>query len=319
MRIKLFNLDVVKLFNYMKINNLIVLSAVFMLQVACGQPGGYAFKVVACKGLSEVKSGGTWQPVKTGAILKGTDEIKLGENAYVGLFHNSGKPKELNKPGTYLVAELEKQVSAGPSVLNKYAEFILSSNSDERKNKLSATGAVHRGTKEDINVMLPSAPGMNTAVYNPLVVIRWESRKTTGPFVVHITNIFGDPVARMETTSNSIVLNLNDKQFADLGSLFVEIADKTNPKVASPQYTIKRMTPSEQEQIKKAWNEIAADVAEETAMNRFITAGFYENKNLIIDAIAAYEEAIRLAPDVDFFKEAYNNFLIRTGLKTVQQ
>ncbi len=299
---------------------LIAIAAMFCSAcIAYGQATGYAFKIVASKGDSQVKAGGAWQPVKTGAILKSTDEIKIGENAYVGLFHNSGKPKELNKPGTYLVAQLEKEITGGPSVLNKYADFILSSNSSEKVNKLSATGAVHRGTKEDINVLLPSSPGMNTAVYNSMVVIRWESQKTKGPFVVNITNIFGDPIARMETTSNSIVLDLNDKQFADLGSVFVEISDKANPKIASPQYTIKRMTSTEQEQIKKAWNEIAADLAETNAMNKFLTAGFYENKNLIIDAIAAYEEAIRLAPDVDFFKEAYNNFLIRTGLKNVQQ
>lgn len=299
---------------------LIAIAAMFCSAcIAYGQATGYAFKIVASKGDSQVKAGGAWQPVKTGAILKSTDEIKIGENAYVGLFHNSGKPKELNKPGTYLVAQLEKEIAGGPSVLSKYADFILSSNSSEKVNKLSATGAVHRGTKEDINVLLPSSPGMNTAVYNSMVVIRWESQKTKGPFVVNITNIFGDPIARMETTSNSIVLDLNDKQFADLGSVFVEISDKANPKIASPQYTIKRMTATEQEQIKKAWNEIAADLAETNAMNKFLTAGFYENKNLIIDAIAAYEEAIRLAPDVDFFKEAYNNFLIRTGLKNVQQ
>lgn len=304
----------------MKIKLLAVSVTLFLIPaVLFGQTAGYAFKVVASKGTNEVKTGGAWQPIKTGSTLKAADEIKVGDNAYVGLFHASGKPMELNKPGTYAVAQLEKQIGGGPSVLNKYADFILSSNADEKKNKLSATGAVHRGTKEDINVLLPSTPGMNTAVYSSLVVIRWESQKTKGPFVVNITNIFGDPVARMETTSNSIVLNLNDKQFSDLGSLFVEVSDKSNPKIASPQYTIKRMTPAEQEQIKKAWNEIAADVAEVSAMNKFLIAGFYENKNLIIDAIAAYEEAIRLAPDVDFFKEAYENFLIRSGLKSAQQ
>lgn len=304
----------------MKIKKLAVgLIMVIIPAAVAGQAAGYAFKIVASKGVAEVKTAGAWQPVKTGSTLKSTDELKIGDNAYVGLFHASGKPVELNKPGTYVVAQLEKQIGGGPSVLNKYADFILSSNADEKKNKLSATGAVHRGTKEDINVLLPSTPGMNTAVYSSLVVVRWESQKTKGPFVVNVTNIFGDPVARMETTSNSIILDLNDKQFSDLGSLFVEISDKANPKIASPQYTIKRMTPAEQEQIKKAWNEIASDVAEASAMNKFLIAGFYENKNLIIDAIAAYEEAIRLAPDVDFFKEAYENFLIRTGLKTIQQ
>jgi hypothetical protein len=299
----------------MKINLLLIVPFLYITLVNA-QTSGYSFRVIACKGSSEIKSGGAWQPVKTGAVLKPGDEIRVGENAYVGLFHQSGKPIELNKPNTYAVSQLEKQVgSSGPGVLNKYADFIMSSNSDERKNKLAATGAVHRGTKENINVLLPSAPGSNTAVFNTLVVIRWESQKTKGPFIVNVTNIFGDQVARFETSSSSLVLNLEDKPFAELGSLFVEVTDKANPKIASPQYTIKRMTPSEQEQIKKAWNEIAAEIAEVSAMNKFLTAGFYENKNLIIDAIAAYEEAIRLAPDVEFFREAYDNFLIRNGLK----
>jgi cytochrome c-type biogenesis protein CcmH/NrfG len=36
---------------------------------------------------------------------------------------------------------------------------------------------------------------------------------------------------------------------------------------------------------------------------------------LFIDAISAYEEAIKLAPDVPYYKEAYEEFLLRHGLK----
>jgi hypothetical protein len=54
----------------------------------------YAFKVLANKGANEVKTGDSWTPLRTGASLKEGDEIKLGENSYVGLIHSSGKPKE---------------------------------------------------------------------------------------------------------------------------------------------------------------------------------------------------------------------------------
>src|SRR5687767_6116591 len=54
----------------------------------------YAFKVLANKGSNEVKSGETWQPLKTGSSLKKGDEVKLATNAYIGLVHATGKPME---------------------------------------------------------------------------------------------------------------------------------------------------------------------------------------------------------------------------------
>jgi hypothetical protein len=36
---------------------------------------------------------------------------------------------------------------------------------------------------------------------------------------------------------------------------------------------------------------------------------------LYVDAITAYEEAIKMAPDVASYKEAYDEFLLRNKLK----
>ncbi|MFN3839996.1 MAG: hypothetical protein ACK4RF_04745 [Cyclobacteriaceae bacterium] len=299
----------------MKINRLMmVLALVFPGMVAFSQAQSYAFKVVANKGNNEVKSGDSWQPVKTGATLKSTDEVKVADNAYIGLFHASGKPMELKAAGSYKVSALESQVSAGgSSVLNKYTDFILSSNSEEKKNKLSATGAVHRGTADAISVMLPS--NQYSSVYNNVAVIRWESEKAKGPYIVNIVNMFGDNVARIETADTRIELNLNDSRFTDLSALLIEVSAKADAKQVSDQYLIKRLSPADQEKVKKSLSEIATDVSERTALNQFVLAGFYEEKGLLIDAIAAYEETIRLAPDVPFYAEAYNDFLIRQGLK----
>jgi hypothetical protein len=299
----------------MKISGLsMVMAFVFGGAVAFGQAQSYAFKVVANKGNNEVKSGDSWQPVKTGSTLKPNDEIKVADNAYIGLFHASGKPMEIKAAGSYKVSALESQVKAGgSSVLNKYTDFILSSNSEEKKNKLSATGAVHRGTADAISVMLPS--NQYSSVFNNVAVVRWESDKTKGPYVVNIVNMFGDNVARIETADTRIELNLNDSRFADLSALLIEVSAKSDAKLVSEQYLIKKLAPAEQEKVKKSLSEISAEVSEPTALNKFFLAGFYEEKGLLIDAIAAYEETIRMAPDVPFYAEAYNDFLIRQGLK----
>ena len=132
----------------MKTQKLTLLLAFFAIGTSVLAQKDYAFKVLANKGVNEVKSGDTWMPLKTGASLKKNDEIKLGENSYIGLVHATGKPKELKVAGNYQVSKLEEQIGGGTSVLNKYTDFILSSNSAEaKKNRLSATGAVHRATE----------------------------------------------------------------------------------------------------------------------------------------------------------------------------
>lgn len=274
----------------------------------------YSFKVLANKGGNEVKSGDAWQPLKTGAILKGTDELKLAENSYVGLVHSSGKPKELKEAGNYKVSDIEKSVGTGNSVINKYTDFILSSNSAEaKKNKLSATGAVHRGEASAIQIMLPE--NQHSGIYNTAAVISWESSKVPGPYVVQMNNMFGEEIVKVETPESMLKIDLSDPKFAAENAILVQVYSKADPSKKSVEKLIKKLSPADQQKIKLSLDEIMGDVAEQTALNKFILAGFYEENHLFIDAVAAFEEAIRLAPDVPSYKEAYDDFLIRHGMK----
>lgn len=284
--------------------------------VAFAQPQkDYAFKVLANKGTNEVKSGDTWQPLKTGASLKPTDEVKLSDNAYIGLVHASGKPMELKQAGNYKIKDLETKVGTGQSVLNKYTDFILSSNSAEaKKNRLSATGAVHRDVETaSIKLMLPES--QHSGVYNNSAVISWDGTKVEGPYVVTLLNMFDDELAKLTTSQTTIQIDLADPKYAGENAIFIEVASQADPKQGSKRHLIKKLAPSEQEKIKVNLNEIMGEVSEQTALNKLILAGFFEEQNLFIDAISAYEDAIKLAPDVPSYKEAYEEFLLRHGLK----
>jgi hypothetical protein len=273
----------------------------------------YAFKVLANKGTSEVKSGDTWQAVKTGTSLNANDELKVPENAYLGLVHKSGKPVELKQAGNYKVADLAKNVSGGTSVLNKYTDFILSSNSAEaKKNRLSATGAVHRGL-EDIKVFLPE--NQYSSIYNTTAIINWQS-KGGGPYVVTLKNMFEDELMRAETPETSLEVNLNDPKFANESAILVEVVSKADAKSRSEQHLIKKLPSNEQDRIKKSLAEINMEVKDQTSLDYLILAGFYEENKLLIDAITSYEMAIKLSPDVPSYKEAYEEFLLRNKMKT---
>ncbi len=301
----------------MKKGRILILVVIFMATVAVfGQTGpDYAFKVLANKGANEVKVGSAWSAVKTGASLKKEDEIKVTENSYLGLVHSSGKPMELKQAGTYKVADLAAKMGAGSSVLVKYTDFILSSNSaDAKKNRLSATGAVHRGFTS-INVFMPDNQYAN--VYNNLVIINWDVTKVKGPYVVIIKNMFDEELLVKDTNEGTVQIDLNDPKFAGESALLVDVKTKANQKskTEDPSHLIKRMSPAEQAKVKKALQEISIEVKDETALNKLILAGFYEENKLLIDATTAYEQAIKLAPDVPSYKEAYEEFLLRNKMK----
>ena len=275
----------------------------------------YAFKVLANKGNNEVKSGAEWQPLKTGATLNSGDELKLGDNAYIGLVHSSGKPVEVKESGIHQVSKLEEKVPTGSSVLNKYTDFILSSNSAEaKKNRLSATGAVHRalGTAgpEAIKLLLP-AEG-HTGIYNSTAFINWEA-DGKGPYVISIKNMFEDVVETAETPETSYKIDLSAPKYARESAILVEVSAKADPSIISKRHMIKRLSPAEVQKISAGLQEIKGDVNEETAVNKVILAGFYENNNLLIDAIYAYEQAMALEPEA--YKETYEELLLRNNLK----
>jgi len=289
-----------------RLNALIIFS---LLSFASFSQAAYTFKVIANKGANQVKTGESVLPLKAGASIKENDELIVGENAYLGLVSAGGQPVELKKAGNYKVSELASKLKSGSSVLNKYTDFILSSNAEEKKNRLSATGAVHRATETSaISVMLPE--NQNTSFYNPIAVINWDGSKVQGPYVVTLKNMFEDKLVQFETPETTIQIDL--LKYTSETAILVDVASKANPKMGSKDYTIRKLSPSEQEKMKKMLDDIKGEVSEETALNYFILAGFYEENKLLIDAIVAYENAVKLEPS---FRESYEEFLIRNGLK----
>jgi tetratricopeptide (TPR) repeat protein len=276
----------------------------------------YTFRVLANKGANEVKSGDSWQPIKTGAQLKKGDELKISENASVGLVHVTGKPLEVKQAGSYKVDDLAAKVGNGSSVLNKYTDFILSSNSAEaKKNRLSATGAVHRGL-EDIKVFLPE--NQYAEIFNSIAVINWESAKGGAPFIVSVKNMFDEELAKIETPENVTQIDLNDAKFANETAVLVEVKSKADGKSKSEQHLIKKLSPARYDVVKKQLSEETADLKDETAFNKYLLASIYEEKKLFIDAITCYEQAIKMDPGNPTYKDGYDEFLLRNKLKSAK-
>jgi hypothetical protein len=297
----------------MKTPTLVVLA--LLLFVTHAQSQSYAFKVLVSKGKTEIKSVNTWQALKVGASLKATDEVKISENSYLGLIHVNGKALEVREAGSFKVSDLVSRIPVGTSIMNKYTDFILSSN-DEKKGRLSATGAVTRGTPDVIDVYLLSeerGTGQGV-VYGDKLGVQWTSGQIKGPFEIIFTTLLGDELARVTATGNQLIVPLNEGGLKNEYEIMVKVVSKENRAKGSADYLIKRLRPADREKFTKVMDEIKNSVAEENALSKYYLAGIYEENLLLNDASTAYQEAIKLAPDVTMYQEAYAEFLKRVGL-----
>lgn len=288
----------------------LVLALIVAGNIAMAQ--SYTFKVLANKGDNKVKSGAEWQSLKTGASLNSTDELEVSSGAYLGLVHSSGKTLELKEAGKHKVSDLASQINAGgSSVASKYADFVLSKMSAEgKKNRLSATGAVHRGSNDAIKVFMPSSVG----VYNDLAILRWDSLENTSAYTITLKNMFDDVLLSLETNEPNVELDLTNAKVAKENVILLSVASKGDESVKSGTYAIKRLPFSDSEKVKASLNDLMTEVDEESALNNYILAGFYEENNLLVDAMTSYEKAMKLAPEVGSYKEAYVEFLLRNRL-----
>jgi hypothetical protein len=228
--------------------------------------------------------------------------------------HISGKPIEIKRSGNYKVKDLADKVGPGSSVLAKYTDFILSSNSAEaKKNRLSATGAVHRGL-EDIKLMLPES---HNAVFNDSITITWEA-KATGPYVVTLKNLFDEELYKKEVESPAISVSLKEPKLAKETPILIEVRSKSEVKSKSEQRIVKRLPAKEFAEVKTMLSDVEKEFTEDSSFKQLLLAGFYEQHHLLIDAMACYQKSIKMSPDVPSYKEDYDEFLLRNRLKVVK-
>ncbi len=289
--------------------NLMILSLVLLAGTVCAQD--YTFKVLVNKGQNSVRAGNQWLPIKVGASLDATDELRVSPSGYLGLVHVSGKPMEVKEAGTYKVSDLASQIKTSTSVLNKYTDFILSATTEGQMN-LTATGAVTRG-EEEIEVYLPEAK--KAVVLNDEVMISWAPQEKKPVYVVQFSSMFGDELDRQEVRDTVLTVNLASPKFANEDNFVVKVFLKNDPKLDSEEFFIKRLSAGDKNRLREELEQIKSLVSENTALNHFYLGNFYEQNTLLIDAATAYQKAIRMAPQVEDFKSAFSHFVARHKLK----
>jgi hypothetical protein len=289
----------------MKTVRFISLTMLFVLpSLLHGQ--SFAFKVLASKGSTEVKSGEAWEPLKVGAQLKAADEIKIPANGYLGLMHASGKPLQVKEPGSHKVVDLASKVTKGSSALNKYTDFILSSN-QEKQNKLAATGAVHRGVKKDIMLCLPSDPAKAEVAGDQFLAL-WTTDGSAS-YQVAVMDLAEDVLTSYEVTEPFVLIEFKEK-IASVPQVLVQVTSSEGN--VSEKYTVKRLSGNKKKKITDDVEDLMLS-AQPTGIDKFVQASYFESHLMMVDALTAYKAAAELEPNV--YQEEYEQFLVRFGFK----
>jgi len=284
----------------------------------------YVFKVLANKGGNTVKVADhstDWQPIRTGATLNSNDELRISQNSYIGLVHASGKTVELKNEGNYFVRDLAAKLgNTRSSVASKYANFVINkmASSDQEdinqnhREYLTVTGAVERSVLDaPISLKMPSS----VEVLNKEALIRWEDVEGADWYVFTVKNMYDEVILTQELNQAHILLELTKAPFNTEELIIVNVQVKGNNKLYSGNYGIKRLIGVDADPILKELEQLSASLKEESSLNKLILATFFEENNLLIDALMNYEKAIELSPEVEQFSIAYELFTKRNGLQ----
>ena len=282
----------------------------------------YVFKVLANKGENSVKvEGAKWAKLKTGQSLNSGDELKLSHEAYLGLMHNSGKTLEAKTPGSHTVSGLAANLkSKNTSVASKYADFVMNRMSDDEgsgdyRKSLGATGAVDRALASGASIKIMALS--SSEIINDEVILRWNEPKQEGEiedltYELTFSNLFDETIAKETVDKTSYLLDISKAPFE--GQNFIKVKVQVQGEdLKSDDYAITIKPEEETAEIKEILMQLKSEIEGESAMDKLVMAAFYEDNDLLLDALTAYEQAIQMAPNVLVFEKAYEEFLIRNG------
>jgi len=203
----------------------------------------------------------------------------------------------------------------------KYVDFMVgemtAKSEDMTKNRhkyMDVTGSVERGDNA-IHAFVPK----EAFFLNAQNLVKWQPVTGVKTYVVKVTNMFDEPVFRVETTESSAVIDLSKIDMKDDKQVYIlSISSKENPNLKSDEYALKHLAKDKTTIVNQQSTELKKEFSEESALSRVVMASFYEENKLILNAVENYETAIKLEPGVEDYKVAYGRFLQRNNLADIK-
>lgn len=303
-----------------------VIFSFLMLCVGTLSAQDFLFKVTASKGGNQINSKGSWTALESGKRVYTGGKIKVVSGGYISMIHNSGKPMELKAPGTYDAQELAKKFDQKSSgFASRYSNFVLAGmDNTGGTGNANMTGAAHRGPLEssdsDVNLELYSIniEGFdgNHILKSEPSLIKWDVDESgeSDSYTIQLLDLEEQVVFTNEVSTNEAVLDFTSVSLPDQAYLLV-VVGKDNDKAKSKRALLKMLSKDDAKKAEEDLSKLKAELDLTAAIDNLVMASYYEEKSMYLNAVACYEKALEIAPGVESYEKAYNNYLIRIGVK----
>ncbi len=288
-----------------------------VLFAAGAQAQGYVFKVLATKGSPQYKDAGQWKPLTNGVKLQAGSQIKVNSSGYVGLIHVTGKTMQVKTPGSHNVDQLSAKISGGgEGFTSQYVNYMADkvSGTGTANTRYDVTGSVHRGDDDATGIWLVASRDFSVRTQPTDLVWNAESEEGT-VYEVLLTDLGEQPLYRKETNQTSASIDLSKVDFSQVmgGVCLLSVNAKTGG-YTSGRYKVHVLRGDEAKQLDGDLAKMGEELDAESALDQLVYASYYEDKGLVLDAMNSYRNAMEMEPEVDFFRDAYKNFLYRNGI-----
>jgi hypothetical protein len=264
--------------------------------------------------------------VTTNTSLTSTRSIEItDEKSYLCLLSTDKKEViEVSQKGIFQLKNLPKSL-----ITNNYERFVieelLDANYEKKENNrflhMNKTGSagLHRRM-----IIVPILPFERLVIYGNLMIVKWYLRvqdaytANISSYKVEIYNLNENLLFEEKTKQTQVNIDFLKHQSLQKENILILriIPLDKNGKELVPSIMIEgdgiiRLAPEQHKQITQ---EIEAIKLKNTAFSKLVEARFFEDKELYIDALVAYEDALKLSSGAKEVQKTYQFFLQRNGL-----
>lgn len=297
-----------------------------MLCVGSLSAQDFLFKVMASKGSNKVEK----STATTGQKVFKGQKIQVATGGYMSLVHNTGKTVELKKAGTYDASTLAtKYAKKSDGFASRYSNFVLAGmdNSGTTGNA-NVTGAVHRAAlvepdeSENIKLYTTHIQGVdgNYMLRSNPGVVKWDAKEggESKDYVLEVRGFENEIILTKDVVGkNQVEVDFSTIPAKDDG-FFIIVRGKDNEKALSNRAFVRIISEEDAKEAQEELDKIKGELDLEAAIDNLVLARYYEEKKMFINAVAAYEKAMELAPGVESYQKVYDDYLYRLGVKDLK-
>jgi len=298
--------------NYKKVLAILLFAVLANMNLAAQED---SFTVLSFSGkVSYLNSGKKFNQIQSGDRIEKSGKIKLEKNSYTALMYKDGRTLEINTAGTYNYKKLiDLLMKSNKTISQKFSQFVLAEltkNSGQNKD-MKTFAAVVRVRPDFIEAAVPSY----TKIFENEFKFSWYKSDGTKKYIFNLISPNGSIIYMNLVTDTSITVNLADLNIIRglCYNWFVYDADRY--KVSSDTNCVSVMPLFESKSISDSLTELEKTLTEnDSPLNQLIIAAYLESNDLNLAALAHYNKANILAPEVTQYKEIIINFLLKNKL-----